>query len=261
MSISELSILFPALVAGILISTIHVPLGAEVVKRGIIFVDLAIAQLAAMGAFMAVLLFHEWEGTLVYALAVQGLAFLCALAGGLFFMYVEKRYPKIEEPTIGCIFVLSATLVLLVLSQNAHVGEHLKDLLAGQLLFISWSQIALLGSAAAFFALLLFRFPSLISGKWFYLFFAAFVTVSVQFAGIYLVFATLVFPAVGVYGVARHKNKLLLGYLGSSLGLVGGLLSAFWWDLSAGPAVVWGIALSMLVIFGVTSTKSSTQRG
>ena len=247
--LSELVILAPALVAGILVLAIHAPLGFEVLKRGIIFIDLSIAQLAAMGAFFASLLFHDWEGALAHPFAVQGLAFLCAIAGGLLFMYVEKHHPKIEEAVIGCVFVLSATLILLVLSQNPHIGEHLTNLLAGQLLFVSWPQIGLLGTMAALAAMIMYRFPTRIFGKWFYLFFALFVTVSVQLAGIYLVFATLIFPAAGVYNIARYKHKLLWGYLGGFLGLAGGLASAFVFDLSSGPAVVWGIAAAMLAVF------------
>ncbi|MCL1973092.1 MAG: metal ABC transporter permease [Endomicrobia bacterium] len=250
---SEISVILPALIAGILILAIHVPLGVEVIKRGIIFIDLAIAQLAAMGAFFATLLFHEWEGTIAYVFAVQSLAFLCALTGGLFFMYIEKRHKKIQETIIGCVFVLSATLILLALSQNAHVGEHLKDLLAGQLLFVSWSQIGLLGTMAALSAFVMYKFQTLVFGRWFYLFFAMFVTVSVQLAGIYLVFATLIFPAAGVYYVMQYKNKLLLGYLGSFLGLIGSLIAALLFDLSTGPAIVWGISIVMLVIFCIKS--------
>ena len=259
---SEFSIILPALTAGMLILVIHVPLGFEVLKRGIIFIDLSIAQLAAMGAFFAMLIFHDREGTLAYIFAVQGLAFLCALAGALFFMYIEKHYQEIEEAVIGCIFVLPATLILLVLSQNAYVGEHLKDLLAGQILFVSWSQIALLGSMAALTAFIMFRFRTLISGKYFYLVFALFVTVSVQIAGIYLVFATLIFPAAGVYYITRYHHKMLLGYLGSFLGLTGGLISALLFDLSTGPAIVWGIAIAMFTVFcikkkcGVWSVES-----
>jgi len=247
--LSEFSIILPALVAGLLILVIHVPFGLEVLKRGIIFIDLSIAQLAAMGGFFATLIFYSWEGAPYHIFAVQGFAFLCALAGGLFFMYVEKHHPKIEEAVIGCIFVLSATLILLVLSQNAHVGEHLNDLLAGQLLFVSWSQVSLLGVVAVLFALIMYRFRASVFGRWFYLFFALFVTVSVQISGLYLVFATLIFPAVGVHYIAQYKNKLLIGYLGSFLGLIGGLLSALLLDLSTGPAIVWGIAISMSAIF------------
>ncbi|MCL1926599.1 MAG: metal ABC transporter permease [Syntrophorhabdaceae bacterium] len=91
--------------------------------------------------------------------------------------------------------------------------------------------------------------PTAIFGKWFYLFFALFVTVSVQIAGVYLVFATLVFPAVGVYYITLYKNKLLWGYLGSFLGLVGALLFALVFDLSSGPTIVWGIVIAMTAVF------------
>ncbi|MCL2025792.1 MAG: metal ABC transporter permease [Leptospirales bacterium] len=251
--LTELSIIFPALAAGVLVLAIHVPLGFEVLKRGIIFIDLAIAQLAAMGAFFAMLAFHEWESALAYVFVIQGSAFLCALAGSLFFMYIEKYHREIEEAIIGCVFVLSATLILLVLGQSSHVGDHLKDLLAGQLLFVSWTQIGFLSVMAVLLIFAMYRFRLLFTGKYFYLFFALFVTVSVQVAGIYLVFATLIFPAAGVYYVAQYKNKLLLGYLGSFLGLIGGLLFSFFLDMATGPTLVWSIALSMLAIFCIRS--------
>ena len=249
---SEFYIIFPALTAGILILVIHVPLGIEIIRRGVVFIDLPIAQLAAMGALFGMIFFHELEGTFAHLVIIHGLALLSAFAGSLLFMYIEKYHPKTEfvEAFIGCVFVLSATLILLVLGQSAHVGDHLKDVLAGELLFVTWSQVGLLGIMVALSAFIMYRFRNMIFfGKYFYLFIAFFITISVKIAGIYLVFATLMFPGVAVYYVTQYKKKLLWGYIGSFIALIGGLLFSYFLDLATGPAIVWSIALTMFVIF------------
>ncbi|MCL2389267.1 MAG: metal ABC transporter permease [Elusimicrobia bacterium] len=252
--LTELTIILPAFIAGVAILAIHVPLGIEMLRREIIFLDLAIAQLAAMGAFFITLMFHEKEGTLAFLLMSQGAALFFAFLGALFFMYAGKRYKAyLVEGFVGCVFVLSATLVLLIMSHSAATGEHLTDLLAGQLLFISWPQVWILAVMAAITAVLMYRFPKAILGKYYYFVLALFVMMTVQVAGIYFSFTTLIFPAVGVFFVKKYKNKLLLSYAGCLLGLIGALLAALWFDLSAGPAIVWGIAVCMFVIFCMKS--------
>lgn len=249
--LSEISIIFPAFLAGLFVLLVHVPLGIEVVKRGIIFIDLSIAQLAAMGAFFASLAVHSHGHGHIHLedfLFIQVSAFVCAVLGGLLFMYVEKKHKNIEETVIGCVFVLSATLILLALSQNPHGGEHLKELLAGQLLFVSYEHILWSAMVLAVVLVLYVKFHKRVMEKYFYIIFAVTITITVQMAGIYLVFATLIFPALGTYYIKQYKSKLIVGYIGGFIGLVLGLFSALMFDLTTGPAVVWTIALIMLGI-------------
>jgi zinc/manganese transport system permease protein len=245
--VSELGILLPALVAGLLMMIIHVPLGQEVLKRGIIFIDLSLAQLAAMGAVFAGLFGLGFVET-------QACALTFALIGGFFFKYIEKHHRAIGEAAIGCSFVLSATLVLLAMSGNPHKDEHINDILSGQLLFATWSQIAFAGSIFIIAAALVYKWPKLFLKKYFYLTIAIVITTSVQICGVYLVFASLIFPAVGTYYIKTAAKRRWVEYIGESAGFIGGLLASFYFDLSTGPAVVWGIAIAMLMIF-FTSLK------
>ncbi|MDR1694254.1 MAG: metal ABC transporter permease [Lactobacillaceae bacterium] len=247
---SELGILLPALTAGLLMMIIHVPLGQEVLRRGIIFIDLSLAQLAAMGAVFAGLFGLGFIET-------QACALVFALLGGVFFKYVEHNYQSIGEAVIGCAFVLSATLVLLAMSGNPHGDEHINDILSGQLLFTSWERILFAGSIFIIAAVLVYRWPDIFLKKYFYPVIAVVITTSVQVCGVYLVFASLIFPAVGTYYIENHQRRRLLEYLGESAGFIGGLLLSFYFDLSTGPAIVWAIAAAMLIIFIISSIKKT----
>ena len=120
----NLSILGPAMLAGLLVLATHVPLGQQVLKRGIVFIDLAVAQIAALGVIAADAMGWEPQG-----LQVQVSAILAAMLGALLLTWTEKRWPEVQEALIGAIFVLAASAGILLLANNPHGGEHLKDLL------------------------------------------------------------------------------------------------------------------------------------
>src|SRR3954447_13436068 len=143
----DISILLPALVAGILVTATHVPLGTQVLARGIVFIDLAIAQIAGCGVLLADRFGLEAQG-----FAVQVAALLAALAGALLLTWTERRWPDVQEAVIGVVFVLAATGGILLLSSNVHGGEHLRDLLVGQIL---WVQPRQLIAVAVVYALIL----------------------------------------------------------------------------------------------------------
>lgn len=218
------------MVAGLLVLATHVPLGIEVLRRGIIFIDLAIAQVAALGVIAAGLI--GWENTW----AVQGAAAAAALAGAGLLTWTEKRWPEIQEALIGLLFVTAAAAGILLLANNPHGGEHLKDLLAGQILWVNWAQIGTLAILTV--ALLAVRalLGTRLGNLGFYGVFALAVTASVQLVGVLLVFASLIAPAVALrrLGRARLGASWLLGALGYGFGLI---LSALF-DLPAGAAVV-----------------------
>ena len=196
----DLSILLPALAAGLLVTATHVPLGMQVLARGIVFIDLAIAQIAGCGVLLADRLGFEAEG-----FAVQVAALGAALAGALLLTWTEKVWPEVQEAVIGVVFVLAATGGVLLLAGNAHGSEHLRDLLVGQIL---WAQPARLAWAAAAYAVVLvlwFGLRERLGRAGFYALFAVAVTVSVQLVGLYLVFATLIVPPLATRRMARVR--------------------------------------------------------
>lgn len=236
----DIGILGPAALAGLIVLATHVPLGRLVLARGIIFIDLAIAQVAALGVILA-----QYLGLPEHGLAVQGAAATAALAGAGLLAFTDRRWPQWQEPLIGTLFVLAATGALLLLANNPHGGEHLKDLLVGQILWVGSEQLwpaALL--SAAVLAVIGWRRGAL-HGLGFYALFAIAITVSVQLVGVYLVFASLIVPALATAGMARWRLHFayLIGISGYLLGLV---LSALF-DLPTGALIVWTLAICGLL--------------
>ena len=182
----DLGILAPAFLAGLLVLSTHVPLGAQVLRKGIVFIDLAIAQIAALGVVVAGLFdlaSNGWQ--------MQAAAAAAALAGAFLLNWTERKWPQVQEAQIGVVFVLAATAGILLLSKNPHGGEHLRDLLAGQILWVGYPQLVIPLVATVAILALWFGLRSRLSPLGFYLVFALAVTVSVQLVGVYLVFATL----------------------------------------------------------------------
>src|SRR5574341_588246 len=128
----ELSIVLPALLAGLLVTATHVPLGMQVLERGIVFIDLAVAQVAGVGVILADAM--GWEPT---GAAVQVAALGAALSCALLLTWTERRWPEVQEAIIGVVFVLGSSAAVLLLAHNPRGGEHLKDLLVGQILWVS----------------------------------------------------------------------------------------------------------------------------
>src|SRR5512147_1043216 len=131
-------ILWPALLAGLLVTATHVPLGMQVLERGIVFIDLAIAQVAGAGVIVADAL--GWEPT---GAAVQVAALGAALGCALLLTWTERRWPEVQEAMIGVVFVLASSAAVLLLAKNPHGGEHLRDLLVGQILWVDAAQLPL----------------------------------------------------------------------------------------------------------------------
>ena len=174
----DLGILWPAFLAGLLVLSTHVPLGQVVLKRGIIFIDIAVAQIAGMGVIAA-----EYFGWQADGWTVQIAAGLSALIGALLFNLCEKYWPEILEALIGIAFVLASSGSILLLAGNPHGGEHLKDLLVGQILWVGSD--ALKHTALLYAGILLgwFLLRRRIGRIGFYLLFALAITASVQAAG------------------------------------------------------------------------------
>jgi zinc/manganese transport system permease protein len=230
-------ILGPALIAGLLVLATHVPLGAQVLERGIVFIDLAIAQIAGLGVIAADTLGAP-DGGIVVQLAAVG----AALLGAWLLTWTEKRFAEQQEALIGVLFILAACAGILLLSGNPHGGEHLKDLLVGQILWVNATQLLALGAlSAVLLAALALGVVERLGRFGFYAVFALAVTASVQLVGVYLVFASLIIPALATRswrGPRRHVLGYAVGALGYALGLA---LSALF-DLPSGAVIVWTLA-------------------
>jgi zinc/manganese transport system permease protein len=234
----DISILGPAFVAGLIVLSTHVPLGRQVLARGIIFIDLAIAQIAALGVIGAQYFGVDEHGTW----GVQLAAALAALAGAALLAWTDKKWPRLQEPLIGTLFVLAATGALLLLANNPQGGEHLKDLLVGQILWVSYAQLipaAIL--SVLLIALMVWKRGSL-HGLAFYGAFALAITASVQLVGVYLVFASLIVPALATIALAGRKRQLVAAYAIGVLGYFAGLVLSAVFDLPSGALIVWTLA-------------------
>jgi zinc/manganese transport system permease protein len=227
----------PALIAGLLVLSTHVPLGQVVLKRGIIFIDLAIAQVAGLGVIAASA--FDWdENPLLVQVAAVGAALICAAM----LNWTEKRWPRTQEALIGTLFVLAATGSILLLSKNPHGGEHLKDLLVGQILWTTWHMLAIIAALYAVLLVAWFGFRHKLGTAGFYVMFAFAVTASVQVVGVYLVFASLILPALATRRLAG-ASRLWAGY---GIGLVSyfvGILFSAMLDLPTGAVIVWAMAV------------------
>jgi len=255
--ILQLEILWPGLVAGLLILSTHIPLGQEVLKRGIIFLDLAIAQIAALGVILAhtILSGSHWIDTEHTTHFVQTLiAVLAAMIGAFGLYQIRHVAVKIQEAIIGILFICSATGSILLLAADPHSGEKIKAILVGQILWIHPSD--LLSLAACYAAILgaWFKFSNK-HGAWiFYPLFAITITLSTQVVGVYLVFASLIIPAVATINL---KRPLLTASVIGILGYVAGLFFSAIFDLPAGATIVWCLTLSALGFYVATKKRIS----
>lgn len=233
----DLGILGPAFCAGLLVLATHVPLGQQVLARGIVFIDLAIAQIAGLGVIAADTLGFEPQGY-----AVQIAAVSAALMGAMLLTYTEKRWPEIQEALIGVLFVLAACAGILLLANNPHGGEHLKDLLVGQILWVNYGQLLPIALLTAVVLVLWFGLRHKLGSIGFYALFAVAVTASVQLVGVYLVFASLIIPALaGRYHPPRRR--LVVGYVVGVTGYAAGLALSAVFDLPSGAVVVCALAV------------------
>jgi zinc/manganese transport system permease protein len=133
----DLSLLGAPLLAGLLVVATHVLLGRRVLERGIIFIDLTIAQVAALGV-IAIGLF---EGDHAGGWPTQAAAGVAALLAAGLLTWTEARFRRLQEALIGSLYVVSASAALLLLAHNPHGAEHMQELLAGQILWVGTSQL------------------------------------------------------------------------------------------------------------------------
>jgi zinc/manganese transport system permease protein len=260
--LTQLDILLPAFLAGLLVLATHIPLGQEVLKRGIIFLDLAIAQIAALGVVIATSLLHLHDGGFAQTLV----AVITAIIGSLALYQLRTVAVNIQEAIIGIIFILAATGILLLLSSDPHGGERLKTILVGQILWLQASDLLPLGIIYSLILMVWIRFKQQI-GEWlFYPLFAVAITLSTQTVGVYLVFASLIIPSLTTLHLKteeRHSTRrTLTAFVIGIVGYLFGLIFSALFDFPAGAAIVWCLAIIGFSYFLLSAKikKSTTER-
>jgi zinc/manganese transport system permease protein len=268
------------LVACLLLTAIHVYLGLHVLARGVIFVDLALAQVAALGVTMAFLAGHQIQSGAAYWYAL-----VFTLGGAaLFAMSRTRRLPVPQEAIIGIVYAVSAAAAVLVVDRAPQGGEHIKQILIGSILTVTPAEVGTLALLYAPIGLLhwLIRRPLLDISfdadgagarravrAWDFVFYASFgvvVTSSVRLAGVLLVFAYLVVPATAAAAIARSaRGRLLVGWAFGFLVSLGGLAASWRWDLPTGATVVVAFG-ALLAVLGLAlavraGARATRERG
>lgn len=243
-----IEILFPAFLISLVLVGIHAYFGLEIIRRGIIFTDLAIGQWAAFGSALTLL---WWEGRFLYPVS---LAF--ALAGGGLIGLLSRRGGHHAEPLIGLMYALGIAGVFLLLAQSPHGLETIQHLMAYDILFTPLSAVGKHALLYLGIGVLLF-FTRRMHPAWaeaiFFFSFSATVTSSVQLAGVLVVFVLLIGPALIAYtlfGAGRTTLFWAWG-IGTLLNLLA-LLGSYLWDLPTGYTVV---AVQALVALGIAAGK------
>lgn len=245
-----IEILLPAFVLCVLMLLTHSYFGLHVLSRGIIFVDLALAQIAALGISIAFLFGEETHG---YTAQIS--AFVATLLASFLFAKLRRLPNKVtREVTIGCVYVVSTALTTVILSRSSQGMEELKAIFNGNILWVSWEEIAIVFCIYLIISIfhliyrkkfyqLSFADTNVDAGfLWEFLFFASFaiiITLAVNLAGILLVFAFLIIPAFSASMLIKGFTKqLIFSWMLALLGCLAGLYSAYALDLPVGATVV-----------------------
>jgi zinc/manganese transport system permease protein len=268
--------MFWPIVACVLLPWLLVYLGLHVVQRGIIFIDIAMAQMAALGICAAVLLHLELEGWTTFSIALG-----FTLVGAAIFSVTGKRSSQIpQEAVIGISYVVAAAAAVLLLSRAAEGDEEIKNMLVGNILLVTprevWERFGLFVLAGVFHFVLRKNFLLVsfdrdgayqrgLQVRWwdflFYVVFGLVVTSFVRIAGVLLVFSYLIVPAVcGISLADRIGNRLLIGWIIALIGGIAGLFLSYWWDLPSGAAIVctFGVLLILVSAYAIIRGRMRT---
>jgi len=249
-----LTLLWPAFVVAICLVGIHAYFGIEVLRRKVIFVDLALAQIAALGATVAFLLGHPVQSAAAYG---YSLSFTLAAAVLLTFTRAwSARIP--QEALIGVIYVVAAAAAILLIDRAPQGAEHLKQILTGNIVTSGIDELVFIAPLylviAALHAILRRWLAQGGSVAWEFLFYATFgivVTSSVALAGVLLVFSFLIIPAViGVLYADALARQLAIGWLAGAMTSAAGLAISFAFDLPTGATIVATFGGTLLVVAG-----------
>src|SRR5438132_1965625 len=252
-------------IASLILTGIHAYLGVHVVERGVIFVDLALAQFAALGATMGILI-----GLDPHAAASYWISLAFTLLGAAIFSLVRLRRSRIpQEAFIGIAYAVASAAAILAVSKATGETEHLKDMLVGNILAVSWPEVAhtamLYGVVGVFHLIFRKNFlqismdPQAAEARgvslrfWDFLFYASFgfvVTSSVAIAGVLLVFCYLIVPSVGAMLFAdRIGRRLAIGWTMGTLVSALGVYFSVLFDLPTGAAIVCTFGVVLILMF------------
>jgi len=271
-------ILLPAFVASLILTGIHAYLGVHVVERGVIFVDLSLAQIAALGLTVAYLVGYDIHTSHQAYLFSLGFTFIGAAIFAFTRTHRKTRIP--QEAIIGIVYAVSAAVAILMMSKATQETEHLKEMLVGNILSVSWYEI---GKTAVMYSLIgLFHFVFrrrflLISLDepeaerqgvnvrfWdllFYMSFGFVVTSSVAIAGVLLVFCFLIVPSVAAMLFSERLGiRLAIGWTMGAIVSAGGVALSFVLDLPTGATIVatFGAALLLVGVYRVVARGPAT---
>jgi zinc/manganese transport system permease protein len=264
--VDTLAFLAPPFVASLILTGIHAYLGLHVVERGVIFVDLSLAQFAALGSAVAILIpafDADPHGTAVYWMSLG-----FTLIGALVFSTIRGHRARIpQEAIIGICYAVASAATIIAMSKATSETEHLKDMLVGNILAVSWSEViktaVVYGGIGLFHYIFRHRFLAISmdhsqamtmkgTRRWDFLFYASFgfvVTSSVAIAGVLLVFCYLIVPSVAAMMYAdRVGTRLALGWtMGTIVSALGVYLSLVL-DLPTGATIVctFGAVLALM---------------
>lgn len=244
----------PALVAGLLVLSTHVPLGVIVLNRGIIFIDIALAQVAATGVVFGTMMWGHDIGEWV----VQASAIGAALASAAFLVWTDRRFPAVQEAIIGVVYVTAAAVQLMMLAANPSGAEVLKKLLIGQILWVT--PLQLLGVALVYAMVLALWFYRDLQRErvLFYVAFAVVITLSVQIVGVLLVFASLIVPALAARGAPERLRPMIAFNIGA-VGYVAGILASAVFNTPTGATIVC-VLVPVAILGAVTVSAIGARR-
>ena len=259
--------LLPAIAATLIIAGIHAYLGLHVVERGIIFVDLSLAQIASLGAAVGV-----WQGYDPHEPAIYWMSLAATLIGAFVFAMIKGHEANIpQEAIIGISYAVASAAVILAMSKATGEAEHLKDMLVGNILSVQWPEVWVTG--AIYVAIGIFHWifrhrfleisidPRGVAARgvpvrfWDFLFYASFgfvVTRSVAIAGVLLVFCYLIVPSVGAMLYGRTVgSRLAIGWVMGILVSILGMYFSVLLDLPTGATIVCTFGLVLIVMASV----------
>ena len=256
-----IDLMIPPIVAGLVILSIHAYLGLHVIARGVIFVDLAFAQIAALGATVGFLMGVEHDTPLALAFSLG-----FTLVGALIFSFSRLEGTLVpQEAVIGITYVVASAAVILIAGFTAEGAEHIAETLTGTLIWVGWPEIIRMAVVYVILGVIYFMFRkpflSLSMGEadspraraWDFLFYVLFgivITFSVPVAGVLMVFSSLVVPAVVAFlFTSRFGVALLIAWAVGTVTLVTGVVASFRSDIPTGPLLVCMFGVAVVVGF------------
>ena len=268
-----LDIMLPAFIECLVLVGIHSYLGIHVIKRGVIFVDLALAQMAAFGTVVAFIYHYQPDSMMAFVFSL-----IAAIIGAFIFSLLKQKKSEIPlEAGIGVTYAIFSAATILLIEKAPHGGEHIQEILTGSLLWVQWKTIIIVVIVYSVVGIFHFIFKDKFitisedSEKaqadginvrlWdflFYLSFGVVITLSVRTAGVLLVFVFLIAPSLFTMMVTTGwRARLIIGWIVGTLVSISGLIISYKFDLPTGPSVVvvYGILLLITSLIKVLKNR------